>query len=143
MLVKLTVVRGKPVGKVVRLARGEYVLGRDEACQLRVHSRTASRRHCALRVAEDHVWVRDLGSTHGTLVNGARITHETRLQNMDLVQVGSLALRFGLEDALDDLAPCVILSSSGTASDSAILDAPPVVRQESKTDEHVPVIFPA
>ena len=57
----------------VHLAPGEYILGRDAACDVVVDSPTVSRRHVRLRVfhgsAEPLLQVEDLASTTGTLLN--------------------------------------------------------------------------
>jgi pSer/pThr/pTyr-binding forkhead associated (FHA) protein len=42
----------------------------------------------------DGVWVQDLGSTNGTLVNGVRIDGPRRLEPGDVVRVGETDLRF-------------------------------------------------
>ena len=42
-----------------------------------------SRQHCMLRISGDQVHIRDLGSSNGTLVNGARILDERQLMAGD------------------------------------------------------------
>src|SRR6201993_772373 len=73
MKVKLLVVHGRPLGKALLFPSGEFVFGRGEECHVRPNSDWVSRQHCLLRVAEDGVHLRDLGSRNGTLVNGARV----------------------------------------------------------------------
>lgn len=63
------------------------VLGRSADTQLRVDDRWVSRHHCELFEQHGMVVVRDLGSTHGTFVNGRQIT-EMRLRPDDKLTVG-------------------------------------------------------
>jgi len=54
----------------------------------------ASARHVRFEPRQDGVWVRDLGSTNGTYVNGIRIDGLRRLLPGDVVRVGETDLRF-------------------------------------------------
>jgi pSer/pThr/pTyr-binding forkhead associated (FHA) protein len=45
-----------------------------------------------IRREGDALFVRDLGSTNGTLVNGRRITNERKLGESDVVRVGDAEL---------------------------------------------------
>ena len=54
----------------------------------------ASARHVRFEPRRDGVWVQDLGSTNGTLVNGVRIDGARRLEPGDVVRVGETDLRF-------------------------------------------------
>ncbi|MEW5883199.1 MAG: FHA domain-containing protein [Armatimonadota bacterium] len=74
---------------------GEYVLGRDAACDLPITDATVSRRHATLSVREGALLIRDDGSTNGTYVNGVRLEANTEhpLQPGDKLQVGFVKLR--------------------------------------------------
>lgn len=51
--------------------RGRVIVGRDEACDLRLPDRLVSRRHAIFsRTENGSVSVRDLNSSNGTVVNG-------------------------------------------------------------------------
>jgi hypothetical protein len=78
-----------------RLEAGrEAIIGRSAECELRVPSVAASRRHAAVALRGDAVYVRDLGSTNGTLVNGARIVGERVLEPGDRIEVGGVVVTF-------------------------------------------------
>lgn len=77
----------------------EVVIGRSAECELRVPSVAASRRHAAVVRRGDDVFVRDLGSTNGTLVNGGKIAGERALQPGDRVEVGGVGVTFCRVDA--------------------------------------------
>ena len=53
-----------------------------------------SSRHARFEALRDAVWLVDLGSKNGTLVNGERIEGRRRLRDGDLVRIGETELRF-------------------------------------------------
>jgi predicted component of type VI protein secretion system len=66
-------------GDPIRLNKPEMVIGRRPSCDIRLDYENISGKHCLLRLING-VWnVKDLGSTNGTTVNGARLTTEQSL----------------------------------------------------------------
>ena len=79
--------------------RGRVIVGRDEACDLRLQDRLVSRRHAIFsRTESGSVSVRDLNSSNGTVVNGRD------LRGAEATVVG---------DTRVELGPYVILVSPG------------------------------
>ncbi len=64
-----------------------FTIGRNESCCLAVPSNRVSRDHAVLRREGGGYFLKDLGSTNGTFVNGERIT-EIRLRDGDLILFG-------------------------------------------------------
>ena len=62
-------------------------LGRSEDADIQVSDRWTSRRHCQIDQLDGTLLIRDLGSTHGTYVNGLRVT-EAHLMPGDKLTVG-------------------------------------------------------
>jgi len=63
-------------GDPIPLSKPEMVVGRRPSCDIRLDYENISGKHCLLRLING-VWnVKDLGSTNGTTVNGARLTTE-------------------------------------------------------------------
>lgn len=93
MIVKLIVVSGKSAGRSIAVKRSKFLIGRADECDIRPLSEEVSRRHCAIIVGPDSVFVEDLGSRNGTFVNGERIAERTPVTDGDAVRVGSLELR--------------------------------------------------
>src|SRR4051812_33327717 len=66
----LRVLRGPTLGQTFEIDRDEMTIGRDEACDIVLDTISVSRRHARLRRRTGTVFLEDLGSTGGTLVNG-------------------------------------------------------------------------
>jgi pSer/pThr/pTyr-binding forkhead associated (FHA) protein len=97
MKLRLVVASGVHEGKAIPITTPQFVIGRDEQCQLRPASPAISKRHCALMVRGGQVYVRDFGSTNGTFVNGQLVEGEVELFDQDLLKVGPLEFRVGME----------------------------------------------
>jgi serine/threonine protein kinase/Leucine-rich repeat (LRR) protein len=67
---------------------GEYVIGREEDCNLQIDVERVSRKHARLTVNPDQVLIEDLGSSNGTLVNGNPVAESTRLWPNQKIQIG-------------------------------------------------------
>ena len=76
-------------GSDLELPPGAFVIGRSSACNLSLDDALVSRRHATITNKADGVWVEDLGSRNGVVVNGARIPGPTKLVHLDRVTVGS------------------------------------------------------
>jgi anti-anti-sigma factor len=85
----LLVQLGSARGRAVRIRGPKYVIGRDPSCQLRFGSAMVSKFHAAIEQRENGVFVRDLGSTNGTIVAGRALRNsECQLQSGDRIQIG-------------------------------------------------------
>ena len=60
------------------LTPGDYILGRNADCALRVEADLVSRQHAKLILNYDHALIEDLGSSNGTSVNGQPIPKDGR-----------------------------------------------------------------
>lgn len=99
--------------------RRDVVLGRAPDCDLPVDSARASRRHAEVRRQGDRFWIRDLGSTNGTQVNGAPIAGEHPLHPGDRIAIGDILVTFcHVEEAL--AAP----ACGGAADDRTMVMGP-------------------
>jgi pSer/pThr/pTyr-binding forkhead associated (FHA) protein len=72
------------------------VIGRDPDCDIRLASRSVSRRHALVEKTPNGWVVRDLGSANGTRVNGARVT-EAPLVAGAAVMFGEVEALFAVE----------------------------------------------
>ena len=70
------------------------VVGRDAASGIRLgRDEFASARHARIEPRQDGVWLKDLGSTNGTYVNGEQVAEIWPLTYGDEVQLGQVRLR--------------------------------------------------
>jgi pSer/pThr/pTyr-binding forkhead associated (FHA) protein len=76
--------------KTIPLPSSVTVLGRRHGCDLRIPLPTISRKHCEISENGASLKVRDLDSTWGTFVNGARVNGETAIKAGDYIRVGPL-----------------------------------------------------
>jgi pSer/pThr/pTyr-binding forkhead associated (FHA) protein len=63
-------------------------LGRSPAADICVDDRWVSRDHCEIDCENESLVVRDLGSKHGTYVNGQPVTTYVQLHSGDELSVG-------------------------------------------------------
>jgi pSer/pThr/pTyr-binding forkhead associated (FHA) protein len=105
VLPTLVVVQGEAAGSRWTLIDPVISIGRDGSCQIQLPDTTVSRRHAQIVRQSDGYYASDLESNNGTHVNDEEITTPRRLRHGDLVQVGTVALRFVAPRADDDLAP--------------------------------------
>ena len=92
-LLELHVVGGVGAGALHRLLPGEHTLGRASEAAVRLEDPTVSRLHAVVAVNADKVTVRDLGSTNGTVIEGAPVrTEPVPLAPAELLAVGEATL---------------------------------------------------
>ena len=82
------------LGDSVELPVGETVIGRDVGCALRFNDPSVSRRHIKFvrRAHTEDVFVEDLGSSNGTMLNGRLVTVAIRVLDGDKLVVGTREL---------------------------------------------------
>ena len=93
MQVNLRVLAGPYEGRVFPFDEHDtFLIGRTKDAHLCLpEDRFFSRNHCLLEINPPRCFLRDLGSTNGTIVNGKRV-NETFLQHGDQIQVGESIL---------------------------------------------------
>ncbi len=107
MTVQLIIVQGQPQGKLLTFPPGEFLFGRGTECHIRPRSDWVSRQHCLLRVTEQEVTLRDLGSRNGTLVNGERVRQERHLHEGDRIEIGPMIFQVRRKLRKEDGLPTV------------------------------------
>jgi pSer/pThr/pTyr-binding forkhead associated (FHA) protein len=88
---------GKVKGKEIPVKTFPFLIGRDPQCQLRPASALVSKRHCAILVRDNKVFVHDFQSTNGTFVNDRQIMGDIEIRNEDHVTVGPLNFAVRIE----------------------------------------------
>jgi EAL domain-containing protein (putative c-di-GMP-specific phosphodiesterase class I) len=77
----------------VSLERFPFAVGRRSDVSLQLHSPAVSGKHAEFVEEQGALTLRDLGSTNGTYVNGARLRGESAIAEGDLVQFADLVFR--------------------------------------------------
>jgi anti-anti-sigma factor len=96
--VRLVVETGKAKGREVEIRVPRFLIGRDQQCQLRPNSNAISRLHTAIEQRDGRVFVRDLDSQMGTIVNErVLLNEETEVVNGDRLQIEFLQFVFAIE----------------------------------------------
>lgn len=83
-----------PSGDRIGLNDGRNVIGRLADCQVLVTDGNVSRRHAEIHRSGSSFVINDLGSTNGTYVNGERLIADHRLDDGDIITIGSVSVRF-------------------------------------------------
>jgi pSer/pThr/pTyr-binding forkhead associated (FHA) protein len=93
----LVMTPGKQQGKALDIKSPQFLIGRDAQCQLRPASPLISKRHCAILIRENKVFIRDFDSTNGTFVNGEPVQGERELHHDDQLKIGPIEFTVRLE----------------------------------------------
>lgn len=80
--------------RVLPLAEGENVIGREPSCNVWLDQPGVSRRHARVVVKDGDAEIEDLGSTNGTFVSGSAIIGRRPLRDSELIQLGSVDLQY-------------------------------------------------
>lgn len=102
----------------------DIVVGRAPEVEMVLNHPEVSRRHCRLSREGDEWFIEDLGSRHGTVVNGSSLSSRTALQLGDQIRLGPVTLAFAV----------------GGEKGSAIWDAEPAVPAVRYQGESVEII---
>jgi EAL domain-containing protein (putative c-di-GMP-specific phosphodiesterase class I) len=81
-----------------------YTIGRSRDSALSLPAGCISKEHAIIEVKEDgRVFLRELGSTNGTFVNGRQLHGETEIFENDLVHFAALVFRIGSKRKSDSI----------------------------------------
>lgn len=131
MKVSLVVLNaGKSAGQAIPINLAQFVIGRDPQCNLRPGSALISKRHCAVLIKGDEVFVRDFDSTNGTFLNDEPLKGEVSVKNNDILKVGPLEFRLAIE-----IIPALAASKTPTPAASSPKKATPPAPTKGASNE--------
>ena len=84
---------GSSEPRAVRIHVVPFQIGRKEGLAMTLPSRGVSKLHAELFEQNGYLWIRDLGSTNGTFVNGRRIVDPCCLYAQDMIQIADVVFR--------------------------------------------------
>lgn len=92
----LIIIRGSPQGHRYFLTQEEMVIGRDAAAEISLLDQSISRRHAKVIKRGEQVFLMDLGSANGTLINDKKLApnEEQPLSKEDMIKLGNSILKF-------------------------------------------------
>lgn len=85
---KLQAITGEITGQEISVDR-DMLVGRHQDADVLLQAAEISRRHAALLLKDQLLWVQDLNSSNGTFINDIRIEQEKQLHDGDIVQFAS------------------------------------------------------
>jgi DNA-binding NtrC family response regulator len=101
---RLLVVKGPDRGESIEIGKVAFTLGSGSGCDVPLSDPTISRRHLGMEPGPEGVVARDLGSTNGSFVQGARFT-ELTLGFGTEITIGKTVLKFVPNEEAVDLGP--------------------------------------
>jgi signal transduction histidine kinase/pSer/pThr/pTyr-binding forkhead associated (FHA) protein len=134
----LTVIQGPDKGRRFELPDDEpQQIGRSSEA-LPLYDQTISRRHAELTPDNGRWYIRDLGSSNGTYVNGVRVTQARMLQPGDQIRAGTSLVIYGEDPKLKRRSkrssavhmagraelPVSVESTVASSDDSMIMSSP-------------------
>lgn len=98
----ITVMAGPQVGQVVTLEDEPLTIGRDPDCDVHLTDRAVSRFHARIYRRSGEVFVEDLQSSNGTVVNEKEVDGERMLRDGDRIGIGGATLiKFAYQDEVE------------------------------------------
>ncbi len=83
--------------KAFHLEKDFTLIGRQEICDLRIDHKSVSKQHCVLFKRGNRLWLRDLGSTNGSHVNGKRV-RRSQVNVKDVLGIAGFSFRLSFAD---------------------------------------------
>lgn len=123
-----------------QLTKPVTVVGRHPACDIVIDAPHVSARHMLFRVVDRTVYVEDLASTNGTVVNGIPANHQV-VHHLDLIEVGKHKLHFFdesmLSGSVSNLESTVVTEYERTmmAAHAAVAQAAPAKATATTADD--------
>ncbi|NOZ37360.1 MAG: FHA domain-containing protein, partial [Gammaproteobacteria bacterium] len=99
-------------GAVIReypIEKDSLSIGRKHGNDIQLNDLTVSGRHALIISMGEHIYVDDLGSTNGTLMNGARVT-KTLIKHGDVIQMGNYQFTF-YDDTETEYEPTMFIQA--------------------------------
>jgi hypothetical protein len=96
----LRVISGTHSGKEYLLELPRIVVGRGRACDILLDDPSLASEHFVIRKEDAQYYLTDLGSEHGSLVNGQKVTERTLLNNGARIQAGDVVLVFRIAETV-------------------------------------------
>lgn len=132
MEIELTVNQGPDAGKTVRLNRFPVVIGRQADCDVALSDTSVSRRHVQIGMVGSDLFVEDIGSSYGMLIDGETVD-QAKLNDGTSIVIGNTEILVHL--CRDGAAAEETTTSYGGSGGS---DIPPIETSDIEVVAHLP-----
>ena len=137
---KLYFMNGPHEGECYEVNGKPLILGRSRKSDIRLNDRFVSRKHLQIKRKKDRIFIKDLHSKNGTLVNGEPIRKGKKLELLERTPVVIGMSVFCLGTQCPENIPA-ILDSIGISEDMQSTFPDPLAHQESESDDTMKVIY--
>jgi EAL domain-containing protein (putative c-di-GMP-specific phosphodiesterase class I) len=121
----------------VTVATSPFVIGRGTSASLTIASPMVSSSHAELRIENGELWVRDLGSTNGTFVNGVRVATDAAVRAGDLLQIAEIVFRVGVQRGYVD---CKTIAGDSTDQALALIQFDKLIAERAVLPHYQPIV---
>ena len=121
---QLEIAKGPQKGKKLTLGAEPLTIGRSRANELVLHDEKVSSQHAVITTSGDKLFLRDLGSTNGTMLNG-RSVGEAEIRGGDRLCMGETEIVVRLVEAQPDEMPSVRIVSDTQGNGPTIHETVP------------------
>jgi anti-anti-sigma factor len=134
-----------PDGKEYSIPSGRLTVGRQADCDLVISDPLVSRRHADLYLRDDTLYVEDLGSANGTIVNGVPLQGERSLSSGDVIEFGDTKVTVRAEMPPISIALRAITPEEAASGQVIGLDTPsaayPAIDSDDRSAVSPPIGF--
>lgn len=96
---------------IVPINKKNFLIGRNEECDLILASDTVSRRHPEILTKENELIIHDLNSKNGTMINEKILQKNTKLLNGDIISFGKMKFQVMYKIQNDNQAGTIFINS--------------------------------
>ncbi len=121
----------------ISVANSPFVIGRCTSASLTIASPAVSTSHAELRLENGELWVRDLGSTNGTFVNGVRVAIDASVRAGDLLQIAGIVFRVGIQRGYVD---CKTIAGDSTDQALALIQFDKLIAERAVLPHYQPIV---
>src|SRR6202795_3603007 len=90
--------RNQEIGKT------SFVIGRGDSSDVQLQATSVSRSHLNVELKNGEIWIKDLGSSSGTILNGRKLASNTPeiYKSTEVVNLGAAAIAFKFDLVKDE-----------------------------------------
>ena len=129
---------------LVTIKSAPFIIGRSDDCDLTLTDKRISRHHSEINISGDLLWIRDLNSTNGTVVNQKVIEQAQLLEPNDTISIGKFKFRVQSTSSSSSVSDheTIFATLSGDLSDLDLSAYEPKFKKLLRTRNVIPHFQP-